>query len=356
MSDLNKYAFINAKLRARISMLIPDDAFQNMIKAGSIEEALAHLRATPFAFIEEIYKTSGDILQVEFELLKHEIAMYRDIHKYLHKQTGEFSNALLMGYEIENLKNALRISFEKNIKKNSDTPGSHYLLYDPVIHTIDIDTIISAPSFDQIPAVLSGTPYAEIVTAHLEEIASKGTLFYLEVALDHFYYSNLLEAAKISGRQDREKIFRLIGVEIDLQNITWIIRFKDFYKLPVEQTLSLIIPSGFNLGKGAVRNAYTGQNIMPLVRDFTKKYHPALSALITATEVSDNQSKLQLIEHILEQIMLHETHKMLSGYPFTIGILLAYFMLKKNEIKKIKTILNAKLYGYAEERIRDLVH
>jgi len=46
-----------------------------------------------------------------------------------------------------------------------------------------------------------------------------------------------------------------------------------------------------------------------------------------------------------------EVKKMLAGYPFTIGIILAYFILKANEIRKIMTVLNAKFYNWPEERI-----
>jgi V/A-type H+-transporting ATPase subunit C len=58
---------------------------------------------------------------------------------------------------------------------------------------------------------------------------------------------------------------------------------------------------------------------------------------------------------VLEQVLLHETRRMLLGYPFTIGIVLSYFIFKKNEIKKVRAILNAKQYRIPEERIKDLI-
>ena len=58
---------------------------------------------------------------------------------------------------------------------------------------------------------------------------------------------------------------------------------------------------------------------------------------------------------ILEEIMKHEVHRILAGYPFTIGIILSYFILKRNELKKIRTILNAKHYGIEQERIESMM-
>jgi vacuolar-type H+-ATPase subunit C/Vma6 len=40
------------------------------------------------------------------------------------------------------------------------------------------------------------------------------------------------------------------------------------------------------------------------------------------------------------------------GNPFSIGIILAYFILKKNELRKIMTILNAKVYMLQPEEIK----
>ena len=76
--------------------------------------------------------------------------------------------------------------------------------------------------------------------------------------------------------------------------------------------------------------------------------------MLTA-QTSDSSSRLLLIERILEQVMKHEIQRILQGYPFTIGIILCYFLLKKNEIAKVKTVLNAKHYGVSEERIEGML-
>jgi V/A-type H+-transporting ATPase subunit C len=51
--------------------------------------------------------------------------------------------------------------------------------------------------------------------------------------------------------------------------------------------------------------------------------------------------------------MRYEVQKVLMGNPFTLGIIMAYFVLKKWEIKKVMTILNAKLYSIDAERIKN---
>jgi len=67
-SPLAKYAFINAKVRARISKILPDGTFDQLARAPSLEAALALLRETPFAHLEETYAATGDLKQAELEL------------------------------------------------------------------------------------------------------------------------------------------------------------------------------------------------------------------------------------------------------------------------------------------------
>ena len=65
---LKKYAFINAKLRARISNILSDEVVDQMIKAGSLPESIRVLHNTPFQIIEEVYIRTGDLKLAELEL------------------------------------------------------------------------------------------------------------------------------------------------------------------------------------------------------------------------------------------------------------------------------------------------
>ena len=56
-----------------------------------------------------------------------------------------------------------------------------------------------------------------------------------------------------------------------------------------------------------------------------------------------------------EMCIRDRVHRILAGYPFTIGITLSYFVLKRNELKKIRTVLNAKYYGIEQERIESMI-
>ncbi|MEJ2703516.1 MAG: V-type ATPase subunit [Sedimentisphaerales bacterium] len=351
---LSKYAFINAKLRARISRILPDETFAELARAPSLDAALILLQETPFARLQEVYSKTGDLRQAEMELLKDEIELHRSLRQHLHPDSLQLANALLMRFEIDNLKNAIRIYFERKVRKQPADADVHYILYERIVHDIPMDVIVNAESFEEIAGACEGTPYNQIIKKYSHTVESENSLFRMEVAFDHYYYDNLLSAIDKLDRADRMIALRLTGVEIDLQNINWIIRFKNFYDLPLEAVLAAIVPGGFNLDKGIIDELYSAQNVTAALQGFVKSKYPGLSALL-ASQTPDSTSRLLLIGRILEEIMKHEVHRILSGYPFTIGIILSYFILKQNELKKIRTILNAKHYGIEQGRIESMM-
>jgi V/A-type H+-transporting ATPase subunit C len=353
-SPIAKYAFINAKLRARISNILEDDVFFQLAKAPSLDGALALLRDTPFARLETIYSETGDLKQAEFELLKDEISLYRDIHRYVHPNSKGVVDALLLHFEIENLKNAIRIWFNRKLRKRSDETGVHYIIREQIIHDLPIDMIINAESLEEIASLCEGTAYKQIIVQNRQAVELEGSLFRLEVSLDHYYYRNLLAALNELDLSDRETALRLIGVEIDLRNISWIIRFRNFYDMPMERVMEAIIPGGHNLSRPGMEELYRAQNVTAVLQGFIKEKYGGLSSLLSSG-ASDSTSRLLLILRILDEIRRQEVHRILGGYPFTVGIILAYFVLKSEEMRKLRTILNAKQYGRAQESIEGMI-
>jgi len=73
-----------------------------------------------------------------------------------------------------------------------------------------------------------------------------------------------------------------------------------------------------------------------------------------AAELIKNEKelgKLYILEVILWTYLVREAKKALAGFPFTIGTVLSYLILKRNEIRNLITILNGKLLGMDREKI-----
>ena len=351
---LARYAFINAKLRARLSLLIPEDVVHALVRAPSLIEAMQVLKGTPFAEAEAVYTQTGDLVLVELRLLEREIDLFQDVRRHLEGAPLDFVVALATRFEVENLKNSLRLWFDRVVRGRDVRSRAGYLLRLPLVHVLDVDALLASPDIDTFAGTLEGTPYGAIVRKASASILGDRSLFAVEVELDKHYYRGLLEAADRLPRRDREIARRLVGVEIDMANIGWIVRLRTFYDLPVEKAIAAVIPSGWSVDEASVRAAYASQNVKQVLDQVLSSGYAPLRSILGA-EGADASSRLGLVEQVLSQIVLYEVKHVLGGYPFSIGVVLAYFVLKQAEIRRIVTVLNAKYYEAEPERIEGML-
>jgi V/A-type H+-transporting ATPase subunit C len=346
-----KYGFINAKLRARLSKILPDEFTTELARTRSLTEAVQLLRGTDFAVVEEVYNQTGDIKMAEMELARKEARIYLELEDLVKEEVRAIVYALAERFEIENLKNALRLWFDAHIRGRRIDAAVGYLIRDRIHREMDLDAVINAASLEEVVQALGVSPYASVVAGRAAEVLKRQSLFPVEIALDHLFYRQLLAAVEGLQPRDRAIARRMIGAEIDLQNINWLVRFKGFYKLSQQEAMAFAIPYGVNLSPEQVAEAYASDNPSAILSGLVRKKYSGLSAMLTPKEYAESYSRLVMIERILEQILLIEVRHLLAGYPFTIGIILAYFVLKSAELRRIMTILNAKFYNWPEERI-----
>lgn len=353
-SPIQKYAFVNAQLRARLSRALGEQLFAQMIRANTLSEAIELLRGTPYEELAAVYSQTGDLKSCELALFRSEVALCRELKKELSAEVKELVVALQAKYEISVLKNVLRLWFDRTVRgRHIDEPMS-YLYHDRIEHDLKIDQLLAAPSIDEVVGLLHRTPYEAVLASRIDAVKSEQSLFPIEVALDQHYYRQLMQAIGRLDRRDASIAGRIIGVEIDILNITWITRFKRYYDLPLERTVQNLIPHGRSLKRDAISSAYAVRDPEALVTTLVSSQYPQLGPMLAAGDKYGTE-RLILIERILEQILTLESRRLLAGYPFTVGIILAYFVLRQQEIRKIMTLLNAKYYGMAHDRITEML-
>lgn len=343
---VGKYAYINAKLRARLSTMLPEEFFERIEGTYSLADALALLKETPYANLATVYDKTGDIKAVELELFSDELALYGEIRRQSDETVGDMITAFEIGYEVLVLKHALRLWFDRVVRGRPIDESLTYLYRRTICYPIDMDALIAAGAISEIAALLKKTPYQEVVESAGREVETKRTLFPLETALDRFYFRRLLEVFEHLDRQDREIASRLIGVQIDIENINRLVRFKEAYRLPYDQIIPDLIPHGHRLGPKAIESLVSAADSGAHITEIIGSDYPELSAMMTGTRASSPlPARLFLIERVLEEVLSIEIRRVLGGYPFTIGIVIAYFLLAQTESRRIRSILNAKFYG-----------
>jgi hypothetical protein len=114
--EIKTYAFINAKLRARLSKLLDDDFFSALVRTHSLIDALELLKTTAYQNLEQIYSRTGDLKMAELQLFREEIRILSDVLRHVEGSVRDFCGALLTYYEIENLKRVMRLWFDRVVR------------------------------------------------------------------------------------------------------------------------------------------------------------------------------------------------------------------------------------------------
>ena len=346
-SKLATYGFINAKLRTRISKILKREELVSLLQAETNAEVVSLLQATEYRDAAAAFADTGDIRQVEATLLETEIHFFLDIGSKVPGAPGEFISALLIRYEVETLKRALRLWFERSVKQREIEGEAEYLYYG--FPRLQVEKVIQAQTLEEIAGLLTHTSYGSIVAREVERDPRQFGLFPLETALDRFYFSSLLGSIGKLTTADKKIAQKLISVEIDLENIERIVKFKELYGFSQERLIDYIIPSGAAIGTRDL----TGDG-GEIIRSFVTGRYPGLAPLIETTG-SDKYSNLVLLEAVLNEVLSLEVKRILMSYPFTLGIVLAYFFLKRREVRRIVMILNAKAYALDDDRVRTLL-
>lgn len=344
MRQLAKYSFVNAKIRAMLSMLLPQQFFSRLIESYDLSSAIDILQETNYKDSVKVMQSSlPDNLglpALEKNILKSDIEIYKKVYKMLlTKREREFVFILTQRFEIEQLKNILRIWYNH---RNVDFRD--YIYQDKICYLIDYKKILSAEKIGDIILALGKTPYDKALFTSQEIFTKKNNLFYLEAALDLDYYKRLRECLEGFSSSDKKITKKILGVEIDIENINWLVRMRRFYALDITDVLKWTIPGGVFIKGEKIYGLDTSEGLAKIIEGFSFGPYTKIKNFV--------EENVNMIEIILSQILYQEVKKILGGYPFTIGTVLGYLLLKRRESKNIIAVLYGKKCKWPNDKIK----
>ncbi|MBU2103090.1 MAG: V-type ATPase subunit [Candidatus Omnitrophota bacterium] len=345
MYDLAKYSFANAKIRAMLSRLLHPDEFSRLLDATSIDDVLESLKNTPYAFLAEHFSgNSFNLRAIEKALIKNDIALYRKVCGTITtRRERDFLSLLTSRYEIEELKAVLRIWHNKR-----DVNLDEYLLGDEITHPLDYRKILACQTIEEIILLLDETAYKRPLMDARDRYKEKNASFYLEAALDRDYYVRARSLIENLSSTDKRVALRILGIEIDIENINWLIRLRKYYVLGIGEMLPLIIPGGEKITTDVVRNFYATDGVGKVVDAVALGPYARIKELVN--------ENVAFVESFLYEILLREVRRTLAGFPFTIGTVLGYLILKNRETRNIVSLLYGKNYGFGRDTLLSLMH
>ena len=161
------------------------------------------------------------------------------------------------------------------------------------------------------------------------------------------------------GKADQEVARRIYDVDVDLKNILNLIRYGFYHKASSETVEGIFISHG-SLYALLEKKMKGGPISFSDARQTVSGKYPEVGEMMQEMEAKDEMSGRATelaydtlrIENYLARRRRNAYGRILSGDPFTIGTILSYIHLCTSTDNTIKGILEAKYYGWDEERIR----
>lgn len=343
LKPISKYALVNAKVRSRLSTLLPIETINRLAETRDLSEFYSALGGTVYEKIFSRPEITFDPRVGERLLLEQEVEWHSELLKDVRGAERELIAHFLEKYEIENLKTALRIREGKR-----DLAEMNYMIRKDLPNQLPYQAIAEAASLEDALSLLAGTPFLSAARAYLDDYEERQTLFPIEIGLEIDYYNRLQQRVERLGKRDRRIAKALVGLEIDQKNISWLIRLKFYYDIPIGELFDYSIPGGAKVSRDRLRQAFKAETMRDVLQAALEQSYSRIADFLIKEE---QLSKLYLLEIILWNYLIVEARRTLGGFPFTIGTILSYLVLKRTEIRNIITILNGKVYKMSRGEI-----
>jgi vacuolar-type H+-ATPase subunit C/Vma6 len=180
----------------------------------------------------------------------------------------------------------------------------------------------------------------------MKRYAEERSLFPLEVALDLAYWRDLWRNVGQLSSASRMPGRCVVGSLLDASNLMWAIRYRLNHRLSEEEIINYTLPFGYRVRDEDIRAIAAGADIASLVN----RLYPEVGDV--ALLLREPQSGIPKLEVRLQRYNAGVYRNAFLGYPFHIGIPVAYLLLTEMEIQDLTMLMEAKASRLPPERFQ----
>jgi vacuolar-type H+-ATPase subunit C/Vma6 len=153
------------------------------------------------------------------------------------------------------------------------------------------------------------------------------------------------------GGFDRESCIPIAGGTIDLANLTIILRSK---LIGIPNVREHLIPSFWKLDNRAIDQLLVAQDVTQAL-DLASSHPYYHSILSGARQKYEETKSLSFLEVASRKHSIHISKRIFLGFPYTLGVVLAFLIVKENEARNLAAIVAGVGAGMKPDQIRSLV-
>ncbi len=332
MSGIISYSGIATKTRAMRGKLLTREDYASLAELKSVADAVTYLRQhTAYGgLLKEVTESRLHRGVVEELLLRSLYEDFNKIYYFCNLKQRRVLELYFCKYEIQMLKSKLRSIFNPVDEEELAAEIREFQGYSG----IDREKLVEASSIPELTEALKRTPYYDV----FRQLAQGGekALFDYEMALDLFYFSNIWsKKEKLLKGKERAMFTKVYGSQIDMLNMMWIYRAKNYYQIPPAGIFTLVIPISYRLKKDQVIRMASAENEKQLYAAVQETYY--------------GRRYKELKERDLELLYRQSVRDIYHGEkrrnPYSMTAVTAYLFDKEQEIDQITTLLECIRYG-----------
>jgi V/A-type H+-transporting ATPase subunit C len=333
MVAVSRYSVIHARVRALYSDLIAQDRWVQLCAAPDFPSLIQILKATAYGpYLDAVLEEELTTRRAVYQIKKHLAEAFATILRLAPTHARALVQQLYRQFEVDNLKALLR-----GVVTGATWDEVRYLLFPLAAATaLPMEDMLAVGSVDAAVQLLRGTPYYATLAHALERYTEEQSLFPLEVTLDLDYWRELWRDVNHLPGQDREWALRLVGSVIDLNNLMWTLRYRVYHGLSQEEIINYTLPFGRRVRDEDIRAIAAGEDMITVV----SRVYPQEGDV--ASFFQQPESGLPKLEARLQRRVAEECQSAFIGYPFHLGIPIAYLLLNELEIADLTALLEAR--------------
>lgn len=343
-----RYSAVNARVRGLYARLLSDEAWRSLLDAETYAAALEILRTSDYAsaLAEAEQGGSAPLESIERHLAARAARNGRKAMLFTNGRVRDLLFVWWQHWELENLKAVFR-GLDQGL-----SPDEILRLIIPLEDaSVPWEALAHETSVQGAIDRLSHTHYRNPLRNALPAYERDRSLFAIEIALDIRYYRDLAAAIDALGGQERAEARRVLGTYLDILNILWAYRHREYYHLSAEEIVNYTLWHTDRTDINLIRQIALGarpQDVIPRV--FGER-----AVDLTPLRDLTGEAMLPALETVLETYWICLARHALSGYPFGLGAILGYLVMEELEVGNIVTLLEAKRMGWSAERIEPML-
>ena len=166
-------------------------------------------------------------------------------------------------------------------------------------------------------------------------------MFYLEIALDLFYFEKLVRLIESQSGKDAADARGFLGRSIAVQNMLWAYRYRIYGRMTPEEIINFSLHRAFSAGLDTIRRVALGSPLAMEAARLGFRISPGISEVEGLTE----------IEVLAERERFRYAKAAIRRPLFQLRGAFAYLYLLEAEVRDLTLIAEGKLAGLSSMEI-----